>query len=36
MFGVPFPILKERFGGFVSWWVVFLIRAREKRVKKVN
>jgi hypothetical protein len=25
---------KERFKGFVSQWVEFLIRAREKMVKK--
>jgi hypothetical protein len=34
MCGVPFPILKERFGGFVSCWVVFPLRAKEKMVKK--
>jgi hypothetical protein len=34
MCGVSFPLLEERFKEFVSQWVVFLIRAREKMVKK--
>jgi hypothetical protein len=34
MCGVSFPLLKERFKGFVSQWVEFPLRAREKMVKK--
>ena len=34
MCGVSLEVSKAEFGGFVSWWVVFLIRAREKSVKK--
>jgi hypothetical protein len=34
MCGCLFSSFEERFGGFGCWWVVFLIRAREKMVKR--
>jgi hypothetical protein len=33
MCGVTFEDPNTRFGDLVSWWVVFPLRAREKRLK---
>ena len=33
MCGVSLELSKAEFGDLVSWWVVFLLRAREKVVK---